>query len=117
MSDIKLGTLLEGTEQRDAIHVAIAPVTAWQTLYPGQHIGFVDGGKVLVAPGIPVLIGIIDPFLETRVMKGERCWLFLYQNTVTSLRHEWTHPAFEKRPEPPLTRYRGDIEDDERCAC
>ncbi len=36
----------------------------------------------------------IDPYLEESVKPGEWCYLFLYPNTVTSLRHEWTHPAF-----------------------
>lgn len=93
--DVKLGVKLDGSEQRDAIHVAIAPVIAVEHLLPGDHVGLVDDtehvGKTL--PGITP-IGIIDPFLRTQVQAGERCWLFLYTQTITSLRHDWTHPAF-----------------------
>ncbi len=43
MKDIKLGNLaLEGA-QRDAIHIAIAPVTSDEYLHPGQHVDLVAG--------------------------------------------------------------------------
>ena len=87
-----VGKLLDGSEQRDAIHFALAPVIADQTISPGQDVGFVQNGNTeLVGPSNSP-IGIVDPFLKTRVLKGERCWLFLYQQTITSLRHVWVHP-------------------------
>lgn len=36
----------------------------------------------------------MDPYLRRDVAFGEQCWLFLYPGSITSLRHEWTHPAF-----------------------
>lgn len=92
--DAKLGQIIDNVDAaRDAIHIAIAPVTADTRLHPGQHVGLIgDGDKVADVPGS---IGIVDPFLTGPVNAGERFWLFLYQNTITSLRHAWTHPAFE----------------------
>jgi hypothetical protein len=74
---------------RDAVHVAIAPTTARQRLLPGQHVDR-DGGTA----GEPV--GVVDPFLRDPVEAGQRFYLCLYPNTVTSLRHEWDHPAYPK---------------------
>lgn len=86
-----LGKLAGEHEGRDAIHVAVAPAVAAETLTPGQHIGLHDDGRA--GPGVPP-IGIVDPFLTSAVEEGQRFWLLLYPNTITSLRHVWTHPAF-----------------------
>ncbi len=93
----KIGTILTGAECRDAIHVAIAPVVVAEAAGPGAHVGMTATGEASVL-ALP-LVGIIDPYLKGGVKSGERCYLFLYPNTVTSLRHEWTHPAFERGSE------------------
>lgn len=94
MSDIKLGELITGDGQRDAIHVALAPVTANERLRPGQHVGFAYKHSTELVGISQDPIGIIDPFLERSVERVERCYLLLYQNTVTGMRHQWEHPAF-----------------------
>lgn len=96
MSNVEIGQLLNGTEQRDAIHIAIAPVVAVRTLNPGTPITFVDDDmmKVDICPK-PVSIGIVDPYLERAARPGDRFYMFVNPNTITSLRHEWTHPAFK----------------------
>lgn len=93
----QIGKLLKGNEGRDAIHFAVAPVVAAERLTPGQHVGFVQSSQDAVGSK-GVHIGIIDPFLTAPVRQGERVWLFLYPNTITALRHNWTHPAFISAP-------------------
>jgi hypothetical protein len=71
-------------------------VVAAQILAAGQHIGFTAVGNTEQVGLVPQPIGIVDPFLRGYVAKGERFWMFLYPQTITSLRHDWTHPAFER---------------------
>lgn len=93
--DIGIGKLLGSDAKRDAIHVAVAPVIAAEfDLRAGDHVGFVDGSQEAVSLNARTKIGIVDPFLTKLVKQGERFYLFLYPNTVTGLRHDWTHPAF-----------------------
>ncbi len=87
MSDLKLGNIIEDQQNR------VAPVSSNETLYPGQHVGLLDGSVTEVGT-LTKCIGIVDPFLSHKVTPGQKFWLFLYPQTVTSLRHEWTHPAF-----------------------
>lgn len=89
-----IGKVLTHEVGRDAIHVAVAPMVAPIRLYPGQHVD---------AAGRPLgtSVGIVDPFLSDTVMPGQRFFIFLYPNTVTGLRHEWTHPAFDGQAEDP----------------
>lgn len=93
-----IGKKLTEKQSRDAIHIVVCPVTASETLYPGQRIGFlhnIESDLVCsTSPAAPAL-GIVDPFLEQVVEEGERFFMFLLPNTITGLRHEWTHPAFD----------------------
>ncbi len=96
----QVGKLISDDEQRrDCIHVAICPVIAGEEIYPGDHVGFLNGSRDVVIGENHidvVLIGIVDPYLKRPVNRGDRFWLFLYPGTVTSIRHLWTHPAFNK---------------------
>lgn len=101
MKMVKIGKLCEPDAERDAIHVAIAPVVAGDTFNPGTHIGFLDEvstveGEKAVGP-CKTNIGIADPFLKQTIIKGQRFYVFLYPNTVTSIRHHWTHYAFSSK--------------------
>lgn len=93
-----IGELItDDCQQRDAIHVAVAPVVAYEKLYPGQLIGLRDGTNEAVSrPRREAhnTIGIVDPFLVGPVYPGDKFWAFLFPNTVTGMRHEWQHPAF-----------------------
>lgn len=96
MSDVKLGKLIEGIGKRDAIHVAVAPVTAGEDLNPGDHVEVRGSGAAYKGDhGLGDLVGVVDPFLKQAVKKGERFWLCLYQFSTTGMRHAWSHPKFE----------------------
>lgn len=92
-----LGQFIGDSEKRDAIHLAVEPVTAGAELNPGQHIT-VKGGIAYPADRGAGL-GIVDPFLPTYVRAGQRFWFVMYPRMVHSLRHVWTHPAFNDEPE------------------
>lgn len=94
MSDIKLGQIITTSQHRDAIHLAVAPVAAGEILTPGQRVWLNDG----IASGEvgTNAIGIVDPFLQADVRKGQMFWLCLFPGSITALRHEWTHPSFSE---------------------
>lgn len=87
-----LGKIIDETQKRDAIHLAVEPVIAGEDLKPGQHITVENGiaRKTRIGEGL----GIVDPFLPKTVMQGERFWFVMYPRTIRSLRHVWSHPAF-----------------------
>jgi hypothetical protein len=86
-----LGTIIDDTQKRDAIHLAVEPVVAKETVWPGQHVTVEGLGAHNGKKGT---IGIVDPFLTEMVRPGQRFWLVLYPRTIKSLRHVWEHPDF-----------------------
>lgn len=91
-----LGTIItEGG--RDAIHLAVEPVIAGETLYPGQDIGLKDG-KAYGLPAQLNALGIVDPFIKGKITEGSMFWLIVYPRQITSLRHVWAHPDFDVEP-------------------
>lgn len=90
-NQLPLGQIIITEQQRDAIHVAVAPVVAGQPLCGGDHVGLDEKGEAVRSRDS---IGVVDPFLREPVKTGQRFWLFLYPGTITSLRHDWSHPAF-----------------------
>jgi len=93
-----LGTIIGPGQGRDAIHLAVEPVEAAIDLYPGQDVGLVDGKAGVTDDPV----GIVDPFLRNKVLKGERFWLVVYPRQIASLRHVWTHPKFPDPDQPAL---------------
>lgn len=101
--NLGIGKIITTQQKRDAIHVAIAPVVAAQNLRQGQHVTLfggkaaIQGTKVGYKTVTTENIGIVDPFLLGPIRAGEPFWLFLYPGSITSLRHEWLHPAFQDK--------------------
>jgi hypothetical protein len=93
MHDVNIGSKPEPNARKDAIHFAVAPVKSSDRFLPGEHVGLNDKGE---AAQVDNPIGIVDPFLKRAVEPGQTFWLFLYPKTVTNLRHDWSHPAFEQ---------------------
>lgn len=92
--DLGIGELITGYQRRDAIHVAVAPVTVAETVKPGQHVAVNEAGQA-VSPKHPThAVGVIDPYLLHPVEVGQRCWVFLYPETIHDMVHHWYHPAF-----------------------
>ena len=93
-----LGKIHTRIEHRDAIHLAVEPVVAGESLWPNARITVIDGVAWREHMGKP--LGIVDPFLDKVVEKGERFWFVMFPRAVHSLRHVWTHPSFPNVEEP-----------------
>lgn len=89
-----LGTIIDESCGRDAIHLAVEPTVAGEMLRPGEHIRIENG----LAVGGGDTFGIVDPFLKAMVMPGQRFWFVVYPRQITSLRHVWEHPKFGDAP-------------------
>lgn len=92
-----LGNIILPTEKRDAIHLAVDPAFSREYLNPGDHVRIIAKGQVSRC-AIGAGHGIVDPFLRHPVQPGEYFWLVVYPREITSLRHVWSHPAFEEEP-------------------
>lgn len=91
-----LGTIIDDTQRRDAIHLAVDPRVAAEKLYPGQDVGLLPDGRA--STHAAKKLGIVDPFLDRAVYPGETFWLVVYPRQIKSLRHVWTHPDFPDEP-------------------
>ncbi len=89
-----LGTIIDKTAARDAIHLAVVPAIAGVNLLRGEHVFLRDGKAYSFGATGETSLGIVDPFLQEPVAKGEHFWLIIYPRQITSLRHVWEHPAF-----------------------
>lgn len=94
MEHLRIGNLITSPQQRDAIHIAIAPVEAVHEFRPGQLVTIKDD-KAYSCLTPANATGIVDPFLRTLILPGSKFWIFMFPGSIQSLRHEWTHPAFK----------------------
>ena len=98
----RLGQLVEDSKvKRDAIHVAVAPMTSAYKLTPGQRVNVV-GGQAFPSDRLDST-GIVDPFLAGAIQPGYAFWMLVTPGTVTSLRHDWEHESFREEPTPGMT--------------
>lgn len=88
-----LGMIHTRDEKRDAIHIAVLPATAGQNLRPGTPAK-VSAGVAFKVSDVGDATGIVDPFLTSPVLRGQRFWFLVMPRTIQSLRHVWSHPAF-----------------------
>ena len=88
----QLGHEAHGKEPRDAVHMAVVVCKTGQWLQPGVKVVVRDGVAYEAKDGNHV--GVTDPFMAGGVPKGKFVWVMLNPGSITSLRHEWTHPAF-----------------------
>jgi hypothetical protein len=104
MSDVRLGFILPATGAppiRDAVHVPVCEVLAGEELLPGQEMAWREGeenrAKHIVVPAIGQrVIGMVDPWLPHHVTAGQRCFVLLRPGSITTLRHVWEHPSYDK---------------------
>jgi hypothetical protein len=92
-----LGELLKGGEERDAIHIAILPVTA--------HTYIPAGAQIFIRPDLTAILSgksnaVADPFLKEQIRPGEKFYALLNPYTIESLRHEWVHKDFPNQNSP-----------------
>ncbi len=100
-----LGTLIGPNEKRDAIHLAVIPAIAGQSLAVGADVYIKDGKAWHFQwdKEPEEFIGIVDPFLKGEIIEpGSYFWLIIYPRKITSLRHVWEHPAFPNADAPPI---------------
>lgn len=58
-----LGNLIEDSDRRrDAVHIAVMPVTASERLAPGQHVGLIRPDDMELVGPCDENIGIVDPY-------------------------------------------------------
>lgn len=100
----KIDKLIEAGEfaERDAIHVAVVPLIAGEMLYRGCpfKLSFGTTGSAIEC-NLENSIGVVSPYLEDyTVVKGKRFWGLLKPGSVTGMRHQWSHPAFEESSTP-----------------
>lgn len=104
--NIRLGKIicLDEPVARDAVHIAIVPLIAGETLSPGVPIrlSLADKNIAISEPTRYEGIGIVDPFISPYVRKGERFWCFIYPETITGMRHHWQHPNLDM-PDRPIS--------------
>lgn len=80
---------------KDAVHIAVIPMLAGDNIEPGSGVTL-SSGVAFPTDNKGACVGVADPYLDRCILSGQRFWLFLNPGSITSLRHEWTHPAIDQ---------------------
>lgn len=89
-----LGTIITDKDVgRDAIHLAVEPVIAGESILPACDLRVINGTAYMARWG-ETGVGIADPFIRGTIPQGSKFLLVVYPRQITSLRHVWSHPAF-----------------------
>lgn len=90
-----VGSPLPVEAKRDAVHFAVEPVVAGHYLNSAAHVKRGIDGRYH-ACSWDESIGLVDPWIKGVIKPGESFYLFVHPRTITSLRHVWEHPDFDK---------------------
>jgi hypothetical protein len=94
MSDTNLMEPPPNTGLRDAIHVAVVSLVSHGPLSRGDKVTWHHKGvSVRLCKYDEKEIGVVNPFLDRT---GGVVWVMLYPNTVTGMKHHWSHPDFDQ---------------------
>jgi len=81
---------------KDAIHVAIVSVRAGESLHPGRRVTLNEHREAVNdAKGI----GVADPFLKSRIKKGDNLWILMDASQIANVQHTWDHELDFSPPE------------------
>ena len=89
---VNLGETPKDNDIRDALHIAVISGIAGEKLKAGQNIRLSDG--IWITCNISVSTAVVDPYIKKPLTRGDLFWACLLPNTVTDVRHVWTHPDF-----------------------
>ncbi len=78
---------------RDAIHLAVEPATAGESLGVARSVRREPNGLWYHCSD-GERMAIVDPFLASPVREGQRFLAVVPPRQITSLRHVWAHPEF-----------------------
>lgn len=95
MNELNIGQVIEGIYPlRDAIHIPVVQVICDEDhLDAGQRIAL-RAGTDLAYKEEYRSTGVVDPYLDGSLMRGDKFWMFLFPGTVTGMVHQWKHPEF-----------------------
>lgn len=94
---VNLGETPKDNDIRDALHIAVISGLAGEKLKAGQNIKLQDG--VWISCNVSVSTAVVDPYIKKPLIRGDLFWACLLPNTVTDVRHVWTHPDFPVKVE------------------